>query len=286
MLTAAVFVASFSSYGASWKAAFIDYFLCILITLCITDCRERLIPHALTYPSIIVGILYSIFVRHDLIGALAAIGISYFLFDFIAFYGQSMYLKLISNSHTDHSGSLSQHSDALSAHPLIEDFPKADELNLPKSSEQAVVLGGGDAVLAALIGSFLGWERLLDALFFSMILGGIMAASYRIFELHKLQLIGQIVKPAIIGFFIGFTLIAICFAGFAIIFSPEKMAPVIAGWMALALTVGIGGSLSGTVLATFKKAKYRTFPLAPALALGGAIALFCDPVGAIVRGGS
>jgi prepilin signal peptidase PulO-like enzyme (type II secretory pathway) len=73
------------------------FFFCILIAVCVTDFKEKLIPHEITYPSIIIGIIFSAFIREDLMPSLAGVGISYVLFDFLAFYG----LKLYYHSHGD-----------------------------------------------------------------------------------------------------------------------------------------------------------------------------------------
>jgi prepilin signal peptidase PulO-like enzyme (type II secretory pathway) len=67
-------------------------FVSIMIALCITDFREKLLPHEITYPSMLVGILYSAYTRQDgLMNCLAGIGISYIVFDFLAFYGLILY---------------------------------------------------------------------------------------------------------------------------------------------------------------------------------------------------
>src|SRR5271167_927548 len=52
----------------------------------------KVIPHEITYPSIIAGIIFSTVIRQDTLGTLAGIGISYILFDFLAFYGLQFYL--------------------------------------------------------------------------------------------------------------------------------------------------------------------------------------------------
>lgn len=75
----------------------IIFFFCVLIAVCVTDFKEKLIPHEITYPSIIIGVIFSAFVREDLMPSLAGVGISYVLFDFLAFYG----LKLYYHSHGD-----------------------------------------------------------------------------------------------------------------------------------------------------------------------------------------
>jgi prepilin signal peptidase PulO-like enzyme (type II secretory pathway) len=75
-------------------------FFGILIAVCVTDFKEKLIPHEITYPSIMIGIAFSAWARQDLMPTLAGIGISYILFDFLAFYGLKMYYLL----HKDDEG--------------------------------------------------------------------------------------------------------------------------------------------------------------------------------------
>lgn len=75
-------------------------FFGILIAVCVTDFKEKLIPHEITYPSIMIGIAFSAWARQDLMPTLAGIGISYILFDFLAFYGLKMYYLL----HKDNEG--------------------------------------------------------------------------------------------------------------------------------------------------------------------------------------
>jgi prepilin signal peptidase PulO-like enzyme (type II secretory pathway) len=74
------------------QAAAMVIFVSIMIALCITDFREKLLPHEITYPSMLAGILYSAYTREDgLMNCLAGIGISYIVFDFLAFYGLILY---------------------------------------------------------------------------------------------------------------------------------------------------------------------------------------------------
>lgn len=59
-------------------------FVAVLLTVCITDFKAKIIPHEITYPSILVGIIFSAQIRSDMLGALAGIGVSYIIFDFLA----------------------------------------------------------------------------------------------------------------------------------------------------------------------------------------------------------
>ena len=67
-------------------------FASVLIAVTVTDFKEKLIPHEITYPAMIVGILLSTVVRGDFFGTMTGIGASYIIFDFMAFYGLKIYL--------------------------------------------------------------------------------------------------------------------------------------------------------------------------------------------------
>ncbi|CAN5289167.1 hypothetical protein BH10CYA1_BH10CYA1_28110 [soil metagenome] len=253
-----------SIYGIDWQTLSMLYFVTVLSCVCISDFKRRLIPHAITYPSIIVGILYSTLYRHDGIGALAGVGISYIVFDFSAFYGQILYTKF--------------------AVPISD---REEETKSNGNSDEQEVIGGGDAVLAALIASFLGWERLIYALIVSTIVGGIMAAVYRLRDLQRSQKIEQCCKPSVIGFAVAFAAVLLCYAIFVGLFSAGKMLELLPAWLMLAGAVGVIGSLAGIVLGTSSESKSsKSIPLAFALSCGGVIAMFHNPLGLILHGGN
>ena len=94
VLTAFAFLALAWQYGLNPYSLGMMAFVAFLIAICITDFKAKIIPHEITYPAIIVGIIFSAQIRSDLFGALAGIGISYLLFDFLAFYGLQVYIWL------------------------------------------------------------------------------------------------------------------------------------------------------------------------------------------------
>ena len=267
------------------------YFVCTLIVVCITDFREQLIPHHITYPAILVGILYNAFVSRDLLGALAGIGLSYILFDFVSFYGlvwhekyqSKLAAKNVCADRTAAGADTESQQDSSESQILEADTASPSEQK-PTNIGAFSLVGSGDAVLAALIAAFLGWQGLINALVISIFAGALIAAIYRLVELHKHQMLRQCMKPAMIGFASSFAVICFFFAAFCIIFSADRMVPLLPGWITLAFVVGFIGALALTVLTTARISK--PFPLAPALALGAVAAIFSNPIGAIIRGGA
>ena len=87
VLTGCFFLAELTIFGWSINGIAMLLFTCTLIAVTVTDFREKLIPHEITYPSMLIGITYSGMVWGDLLGTMAGIGASYIIFDYIDFYG-------------------------------------------------------------------------------------------------------------------------------------------------------------------------------------------------------
>jgi len=242
------------------------FFASVLVAVTITDFREKLIPHEITYPSILIGLFFSFAVRHDLLGALAGVGVSYILFDFIAFYGLKFYM---------------------STHPEEEDNPEAtallmdEQLDLalaldlaptnPEEEEPFEVMGGGDAVLSAVLAAWLGWEKMVAALIIGFMIGAIMGACYLMHELYIQKRLGTVLKPALLGFVLlggGFALLV---GGFSACFGMTTILTNPTVWL-LNLIVALGGTTVGVIWSGNAIAK--SFPFGPALAVGGIYAVF------------
>src|SRR5579872_4325537 len=65
IFTAAAFLALISYFHLTAYAIGMMVFVSILITVCITDFRAKIIPHEITYPTIILGLIFSTQVRSD-----------------------------------------------------------------------------------------------------------------------------------------------------------------------------------------------------------------------------
>ena len=94
IITTGAFLALAWRFHISSYSVGMMIFVAVLITVCITDFKAKIIPHDITYPAIILGIMFSAQIRCDALGALAGIGISYIAFDFLAFYGLQIYIWL------------------------------------------------------------------------------------------------------------------------------------------------------------------------------------------------
>jgi prepilin signal peptidase PulO-like enzyme (type II secretory pathway) len=406
-------------------------FLGILIAVCVTDFKEKLIPHEITYPSILIGIAFSAWARQDLMPTLAAIGISYILFDFLAFYGLKAYYlmhrdaegakqldhavravdgdtlatvrvakiedaeQVIHVRHSEHS-QVSEHSErsmhaeqcersehsehavrvdaghASALHQLeeaavrsamfaeVEDavpdrviilaepgealaealpeqkqstvsiepssvhlvsppaiaslaatipiskepFDTPDELdfldpeideafglipaptpaNSTEDDEDFEVMGGGDAVLAALIAAWLGLENLGLTLVLGFMLGSLMGSGYLAYELHKLGRLNKALKST--GLRIA---IVLAISEGAIFFFASSTGMTAPGhenelrqlpWITLGVASIFGGILWGTLINGRENSK--PFPFGPALAAAAVVAVFADPFHKII----
>jgi len=269
ILTAISFVAVVHFFGAAVCEFDLDrtvlalgmlVFVSTLIAVTVTDFKEKLIPHDITYPMMALGILFSTCIRHDLMGCLAGIGVSYVLFDFIAHYGLMAYYFI---------------------HPELLEEAEADEdkdleidiaFDIKDEEEEPLeVMGGADAVLAAVIAAWLGWERLIIAVVIGFIVGAVMGAFYLYDELRRQKLLGKVLKPAAEGFGI-MTMIPLTVLIFLAIYFKPDINPLTNPSIyfmifALGLAGGTFGVLrSGVVVTT-------TFPFGPALAVGAAYAM-------------
>lgn len=260
-LTAVAFIAILRIFGWSIEGQAMLVYVSTLIAVCITDFREKLIPHEITYPSILLGIIYSGAVCDDLIKTLAGIGISYILFDFMAFYGLKFYVLM--------------HGDPNEVEDEEEKDAQIDTVfdikdRQPEEEEEFAVLGGGDAVMAALLAAWLGLEAMVVAVFVGFMVGAVMGGIYLIHDLYRQKLLGKCVKPALIGS-------AACLGifgavlGFVSYLSGEANA--VSPW--LWVSAGVAAILCGSVfgISRHTAGHSKPFPFGPALAVGGVVAM-------------
>ena len=243
-------------------------FACTLIAITVTDFREKLIPHEITYPSMILGIIFSWVVRNDIIDAMVGIGASYILFDFLAFYGLKVYLMM-------HGGNESE----VRARRLRRRLPprfrrrinsklrwRLDLASIDKSKQEEPieVMGGGDAVLSAVMSAYLGYKLLLLALGIGFLIGTAMGIVLMVFEMRKANLLHKGLRNTAIAAAIGAAIT--CIPGFMI----GGQAPVV-----FAALGALCGSLLGVVSVGTQVSK--PYPFGPALAAGGFLAMFLVP---------
>lgn len=304
-------------------------FACTLITVTITDFREKLIPHEITYPSMIIGIIFSCVVRQDALGAMAGIGASYIIFDFLAFYGLKIYLKvhgdddlvvedtgepeartvadptsaietsagtpeIINDANSDSSGAVNeaakdnQHCDPTTttdSNACTSDEKPAAKAAASTSEEQEEepleVMGGGDAVLSAVMSAYLGWQLLVVALCIGFLTGTLMGLVLLVGEMKKAGLLRNCINRSLkFATIAAMSLTALMGAMVVYMQSVSGVSDSPPGevWqpvLMMAFMGAIGGALLGMVSVGTRVSK--PFPFGPALALGAFIAMFLVP---------
>ena len=286
IIMALVFCFLVYRFGLNFYSFGMMLFIFVLLTICITDFRAKIIPHEITYPAILVGIIFSALIRADIFGALAGIGVSYIFFDFLAFYGLKIYLLL--NPPTLNSiqtfvsvdrgkaTQLSKISSWFSKEPMLaaKGVKKKEIVSTQLYSkgvplEELEVIGGGDAVLSALISAWLGWQKLILSLLFGFLAGTIIGAIYVLFELRKERLLKIIIKPVIISIF-GVMFLAICMLFMLAATLRESIFSM--PYHYILPSAALIGLLLGVIVAGSKISK--PFPFGPALAIGAVVAIF------------
>jgi prepilin signal peptidase PulO-like enzyme (type II secretory pathway) len=263
-------------------------FASTLIAVCVTDFREKLIPHEITYPAMLLGIIYSFTCQsfsggdqplrlpHDVMGSLAGIGISYILFDFLAFYG----LKLYSRVHGDPNKPQEDPENETPAAEVDDEIDTTFDIRSerPQEYEDFEVMGGGDAVLSAVIAAWLGLSRLGTALIFGFLAGAFIGALYLVHELYKQKLLHKCIKPSLIGMAAIVAFIE-AFLYLWFIISPNFSIHINSffdmPWWQFGIIGLLAGSLTGVVVVGSRSSK--PFPFGPALAAGAVVAMFYDP---------
>lgn len=243
------------------------FFASTLIAVCITDFREKLIPHEITYPAIILGIIYSTVIRHDLLGTLAGIGASYLIFDFIDHFGVQFY-------YWTHPGFKERNEPEtdVGIDDEIDFTMEVGYLRADEADEPFMVMGGGDAVLSALIAAWLGWQKLIPALIIGFLVGAIMGGLYLLVELRKERMLAPALKRFILGFLSFAGVMALAMLGLDHSFPQSGLWSNPATYL-LIFSLGFGGGTIGIMTAPGPK-MVKHFPFGPALAVGAIFAIF------------
>lgn len=302
VFTACTFVILLHVYGPDFKfePVFMDYgnligmcvFCSTLIAVCITDFREKLIPHEITYPSMLLGIAYSAVVRDDLQGALVGIGISYMLFDFLAFYGLKFYVAIYGDPDDpeekkkkvlfdrDREGMMVTGPDpdihihhTLYSSPTTENLESGISETDGEDDEEFSVMGGGDAVLSAVISAWLGVQMLGVALLIGFLVGTVMGATYLIYEMYKADVLKNSARPALIGA----AIVVVLVEGMLWLLKSVSVGVTLnLPYLQLGLAAAVGGALMGVLRSGHSVSK--PFPFGPALAVGAVAAMALKPM--------
>jgi leader peptidase (prepilin peptidase)/N-methyltransferase len=270
LLTAISYVVLVRTFGLSWYMLGMVFFVSTLIAVTVTDIREKLIPHDITYPAMLVGIGFSTFVRKDALGTMAGIGASYIIFDFLAHYGLKLYQRY-------HAGDEEEAEDG--ADDSVDAGMGLQQEDVPE--EEIEVMGGGDAVLSAVISSFLGWQRLVAALAVGFVVGTAIGIFLLLVEMHKANILKEVIRPSVVGATVGFSLL-----GLMTLLLGQAAGAGAGGvpWLQFGALGATGGALLGIVSVGTRVSK--PFPFGPALAIGGVVAIFWDPIGSLFGGGA
>jgi prepilin signal peptidase PulO-like enzyme (type II secretory pathway) len=273
LITAVLSAVLVHRFGLTFYTAGILVFAYTLIAVTITDLKEKLIPHDITYPSIIIGLIFSFFVRNDLLGALAAVGASYLIFDFLAHYGLKFYLAFYVAK--DKTADNADNVRLKKAGETGDQALNSDDEKAPKDSDEEYedieVMGGGDAVLSAVIGSYLGWQRLILALVVGFVVGTIMGLYFLAREMHKANLLRQCIRPALICSTFG----ALSMCLLLYLLSLTVAFPVASLPWATFAAAGFAAGLILAVVSVGTRVS-KPFPFGPALAIGGLAAVFAE----------
>ena len=135
--------------------------------------------------------------------------------------------------------------------------------------EELEVIGGGDAVLSALISAWLGWRKLLVSLLLGFLVGTIIGAIYVLAELRKERMLRRLMVP-VFGCMIGFLVLAACML-FGLALSLHESV-LLTPYQYILPGAAITGCFLGVIIAGAKISK--PFPFGPALVIGAMITLF------------
>ncbi|HMP51612.1 MAG TPA: prepilin peptidase, partial [Candidatus Melainabacteria bacterium] len=286
--TGLMFYLIFNCFGLTLHGLAMAFFACVLIAVCITDFREKLIPHEITYPAMLIGIAYRSFFMLDradpaaqhhfgnlfaekapgitfsllytqqtleyigfhqdvFMNTLAGIGISYIVFDYIDFYGLMM-LKFLRGDEDEEKeeektgieGSPDEKTDEDAYLNMVFEIEEKSERTDDYDDEENIVMGGGDAVLSAVIASWLGLSGMVIAVTLAFLVGSLMGAVYLFVDMQRRKVLHTVAKPFGLGFAIGAALLSMPLIAFGSL--TGNMAPWLSPQMAtLALSGGIAG---------------------------------------------
>ncbi|MCW5821954.1 MAG: prepilin peptidase [Cyanobacteria bacterium TGS_CYA1] len=274
IFTGLIFFFVSQTFGWTLTGLAMAFFSCTLIAVTLTDLKEKLIPHEITYPSMLLGILYSSFLGTGFFNTMAGVGISYVLFDFIDFYGlvSIRWFQGANKEDEDETSKEDQKEVEEECDPsidrnfeIIEPNAKGDNKKFFGDDEDDVVMGGGDAVLAAVIAAWLGMEKMLLSVALAFLVGSVMGACYVFTDMKRRGTLKLVIKPAIWGFVIGLGLMCLPLGAVAFLSHDTST------WLTpnLALLALAGGVCGGLVSAVFTGSRFSVkFPFGPSLATG------------------
>jgi prepilin signal peptidase PulO-like enzyme (type II secretory pathway) len=201
-------------------------------------------------------------------------------FDFLAFYGLKFYLwqhkdenlkdKKVLFDRDKESMMVVGPDDEVDAH--LDHVFSLDDGTSEKTEEEEEfeVMGGGDAVLAAVIAAWLGWETLIVALIIGFMAGAVMGSCYLAHEMYLQKTIKKCLVPCLTYMAIGIILIEgyLQFINAVTVYTKPELVHYLA--------YGAIGGVCGGVIGVLRSGSHisKPFPFGPALAVGAAVAMF------------
>jgi hypothetical protein len=168
--------------------------------------------------------------------------------------------------------------------PMIDEtFDIVREEN--EEEEEFEVMGGGDAVLAALIAAWLGLQNLGIALLFGFLFGCLMGSVYLSIEMHRAGILAKAIKAGLIVAAVLMVLTESCLFFYIRMLALNNATTELGSLpLILAAIAGFGGIFGSIIWSGSSRQFSKPFPFGPALALGAAVAMFWDPYGMLRLG--
>lgn len=158
ILTGVLFLSTVFTYGLSIETLFLLIFISSLIAITFIDLEHMIIPNVITYPGIVVGVLYNAIITK---WSNAEEFISSFSFDMGNFFSLLKEVPILDSIF----GIILGGGILLLVAYAYKAVKKRDGM------------GMGDVKLLAMIGAFFGWEGVLFVIFLGSILGSIIGIS-------------------------------------------------------------------------------------------------------------
>ena len=150
-LTALMFVILFSKFGLSFDFFVFSLFTCSLIIATFIDIKHRIIPDEISIGGMVMGFILT-----------TTRGFSISPFSFNAKYLVNSFLGIIIGG------------GSIYITGILFDWIYFKLLKRPPIQGETESMGGGDVKLLAMIGAFLGWQRVLLTFFLAPFLGAVV----------------------------------------------------------------------------------------------------------------
>ncbi|MBI2810933.1 MAG: hypothetical protein HYX67_08915, partial [Candidatus Melainabacteria bacterium] len=139
--------------------------------------------------------------------------------------------------------------------------------------EEFTVMGGGDAVLSAVMASWIGFQLLGVALLVGFLAGTVMGSVYLFYEMYKAKILKECIRPALIHMVI---VVALVEGMLLFLRYLSQGVTMQLPYLQLGILAAVGGAMLGVLKSGHEVQK--PFPFGPALAFGAVVALATKPM--------